>query len=112
MDFGWLHWPLVIAYLFLFVKAYGYLRDHHGSDDGSWLEGFGALYVAPVVAPFMPLIWLNWWIERRRDAAQISSGGGPLSDTQRRDQRNLFTGAALLVGVGALIGLLLVNGSR
>ena len=111
LDFGWLNWPFALAYVFLFSKAYNYLRDHHGSDNGSWLEGFGALYVAPVVAPFMPFIWLNWWVERRREAAQIRSGGGPLSDMQRRDQRSLFVGAALLLGVAALVVYLLLNSS-
>lgn len=112
MDSGWLHWALVVAYLYLFTRAYGYLRDRHGSDDGSWLEGFGALQAAPVVAPFMPFIWLNGWIERRREAAQVRAGGGPLSEAQRRDQRNLFTGAVLLVGVAALVAYLLLEGGR
>lgn len=109
MNFGWPEWPVFLVGLFLVFKAYGYLRDHHGSDDGSWLEGFGALYFAPLVAPFMPFIWMNQWAEQRREAAQIRSGGGPLSDAQRRDQRNLVVGGVLMLGVVAAVLYLLLG---
>ena len=112
MGSGWVQWPVFLVYLFLVLKAYQWLRDHHGSRDGSWLEGVGAFYVAPLLAPFLPLVWLNAWVERRREAAQIRSGGGPLSIEQRLDQQNLAVGAVVLVGVLAIVLALLLASAR
>lgn len=112
MDSRWLQWPFFLLYMFLLVRAYTYLRDRHGSDDASWLEGFGAFYVAPVVAPFMPLIWLNAWVERRREAAHVRSGGGPLTREQRFSQRNFALRAVLAGGALALILFLLFGSHR
>jgi hypothetical protein len=109
MHWRWLGWSVFLLYVFLLLRAYAYLRDRHGSNDASWLEGLGALYVAPVVAPFMPFIWLNQWVERRREAAQIRSGRGPLTGEQRLNQRNVALGAVLAAGVLALILFLLLG---
>jgi hypothetical protein len=112
VDSRWWGWPFFLLYVFLLIRAYGYLRDRHGSEDASWLEGLGALYVAPVVAPFMPFIWLNRWVERRREAVQMRSGGGPLTREQRLNQRNVALGAVLVGGALALVFLLLFGSHR
>lgn len=72
MDSWWVTWPLFIVFLYFGIKAYGHLRDHHGSDDNNWLEGVGAFYLAPFVAPFMPFIMLRAWLRERRAKARAA----------------------------------------
>ncbi|RNL63051.1 hypothetical protein EFK50_15160 [Nocardioides marmoriginsengisoli] len=103
-------WLLLAGFLFLSVKAYGYVRDRFGTSDRSALEGIGALWLAPVVAPFMPFVWLHHWSERRREAIQVRAGGGPLTDDQRRDRSNLVVGGVLVILAVAVVGYLLLFG--
>jgi hypothetical protein len=59
----------------------------------------------------MPFLWVNGWVERRREAAQMRSGGGPLTREQRLNQRNVAVGAVVVGGALALV-LFLLFGSH
>ncbi len=72
---GWVAWPVSLAYLYFGIKAYGHLRDHHGTDDNNWLEGVGAFALAPFVAPFMPVIMHAKWRRGRSSSDRIQLDG-------------------------------------
>lgn len=63
---------------------------------GSGLEGWGAIYLAPLVAPFMPFIILaEWWKHR----AEVS-GKSPAAIAETR---YLVIGAICLMVLGAAV---------
>lgn len=76
MTGSWFDWPVFLAYLYLGIRAYGYLRDHHGTDDNNWLEGVGAFALAPFVALVMPFLMLAMWRRERSSSRQHIQPGG------------------------------------
>lgn len=95
---GWWVWPLFGVYLFLQIKAFGYIRARHGTADGGFLEAWGAWYFAPLYVPLMPFIWINQWVQRRARARGKTEA--QVTGASRR-----FIGGTL-IAVFALIAIL------
>lgn len=108
MDSGWVSWPLFAVYVVLWFKAFGLLLRRSGSSEPSGLEVIGALYLAPLLAPLMPFVWLAAAVERRRDRVRVTAGLAPLSLAERQERRHVVVGAVLLTGfAGVVVALLL-----
>lgn len=94
----WWIWPLLGVYLFLQIKAFGYIRAKHGTEGGSLLEAWGAWYFAPLYVPLMPFIWMNQWLQRRARA-------NGKTETQIADLNSKAIGGTL-IAVFALFAIL------
>jgi hypothetical protein len=62
---GWIAWPVLAVYLWLFCKAYVFLRGRYLTDD-NFIAALAAFHFAGVGALFMPFVMLRrWWTDKR-----------------------------------------------